>query len=235
MVAAFMFAPWAFLSSALIKRSPTAALSLVKVLGGGNPGIDRFIANAKSQLSGGHGKTDASASKWNSREEARMDSMAFEGAVFLGCIIAEDDSSSRERKPSTLVSALTSVKLRKALRSSQTVIRMQQDGRKIVGSTLKSVLARAQAISRASTLDEIEREIGKSVPQLAQLRRLPQGEREIAVDAVLKRVRASALKLYATGLRKQAQAAIEAGISRDNPYIKAYANVIGKIESLGDS
>ena len=237
-VAAFMFAPWAFLSKALVTKSPGAALSLIKVLGGGSPGIDKFVANAKSKL-GGHGKTDATASKWNSREEARMDSMAFEGAVFLGCVILEDNADTRSGagpdEGARIMSVLTGAKLKKALMSSQIVQRMQQDGRQIVNGTLKNVLTRAQRISNAKTLDELERAIGKGVPQLAQLRRLPQGQREVAAGDVLKRVKSSALKLYATGLKKQAQAAIEAGVARDNPYIKAYAAAIKQIESLGDS
>lgn len=235
MVASLMFAPWAFLTAALVNRSPGAALALVQVLGGGNQGIERFVSQAQAVYGDTKGKTNAGAQFWNKREEARMDTMSFEGLVFVGYVLAEDaDASDGKKKRPPLSDLLTSDRLRKALQGSPVVQRMQRDGQQIVGATLHTVLTRAQGIAKAKTVDDIERAIGKQVPQLAQLKKLPPGEREQAATEVLKRVKTAALKFYADGLKKQAETAISAGVGRNNPYVRAYVKTIKSIDALGD-
>jgi hypothetical protein len=236
MVASLMFAPWAFLSAALVTRSPGAALALVQVLGGGNTGIQRFVSQAQAVYGDTKGKTNAGAQFWNKREEARMDTMSFEGLVFVGYVLAEDaDAGDGKKKRMPLTDLLTSDRLRKALQDSPVVQRMQRDGQQIVSATLRKVLARAQGIAKAKTVEDVERAIGKQVPQLAQIKKLPAGERELAAGEVLKRVKASALKLYADGLRKQAEAAVSAGVGRNNPYVQTYVKTIKQVEALGSS
>ena len=228
LVASFMFAPWAFLSAAMVKKSPSAALAVVQVLGGGNSVIERFVSQVKQRY-GGSGGSDG---KWSSRESPGADTWAFEGTQYVGCVIVEDAEGGKEPKRPPLAQLLTSRKLRAALESSPIARKMGSDGHNVIQATLRDVLEKAKAVLGASSIEDLERSLGKQVPALTGLKKLQDSERAQAEQEVLRRVRAAMRKVYTANLKAQAKSAIEAGLARDNPYVKAYADAIKKIEAL---
>jgi hypothetical protein len=227
MVASLMFAPWAFLSAAFVKKSPAAALSFVQVLGGNNPVIGRFVSQVQSRYGSSLG---GGKSNYSQREDAGSDTWAFEGSVYLGCIV-EADAAAKKNPP--LERVLTMPKLTALLKRSELSQRMSRDGRAIVTSTLKKVLERAQTVLTATSIDEIERAVGKKIPKAAELRKLSDEERAPIEAAVLERVRASMRKVYVANLTAQAKQAMQSGLDEGHPFIRAYATAIERIKKLG--
>ncbi len=224
LVAAFMFAPWAFLSAGMAARSPKAALSIVNVLGGGNPAIGRFVSRVQ-QMYGSGGSSGGD--KWSRREDPGQGSWAFEGSVYLGHVVNEE----AEKRP-PLAQLLASDKVRAALQDSPVAKRMARDGQAIVTRTLKDVLAKAQVVLKAGSLDDLEGTLGKKLPALDALRALKGPEHDAARSEVLRRVKASMKKVYTANLTKQAQAAVNAGLAKGHPFVKAYMQAVRAVDAL---
>lgn len=226
MAAAFMFAPWAFLSAGMVARSPGAALAVINVLGGGNPAVERFVARVKQTY--GHGGS-GSGDKWSRREDPGMDTWAFEGGVFLGHVISEDAEA--QKRPA-LAQVLTSRKVRAALRDSPVARRLAHDGQTAIKKTLRDVVAKAKVVLRARSFEDVEGVVGRRLPGLDKLRALQGQEADAAREEVLRRVRAAMKKVYAANLTAQAEAALKAGLPKDHPYVKAYVDAVRTIDAL---
>jgi hypothetical protein len=227
LAAAFMFAPWAFLSAGMVARSPGAALTVVNVLGGGNPAVERFVTRVKQAYGG---RSASGGDKWSRREDPGMDTWAFEGGIFLGHVINEDAAGEHGRP--TLAQVLTSRKVRAALQNSPVVRRLAHDGQAAVKKTLHDVVAKAKVVLRARTFDDVEGVVGKKLPGLDRLRSLQGPEVDAAREEVLRRVRAAMKKVYVANLVKQAETAVKAGLPKDHPYVKAYAEAVRTIDAL---
>ena len=89
------------------------------------------------------------------------------------------------------------------------------------------------ASETATTIEEIERAVGKKVPKANALRQLSDEERAPIEAAVLERVRASMRKVYIANLTAQAKQAVQAGLDEGHPFVRAYATAIERIKKLG--
>jgi len=209
LVAAFMYAPEAFLTAQFVQAAPRAAARMVSVLSGGelDPWLRRIVGSSKGGPRTGFGGGEGPGVPMESR-------------------LREEHGRRR-----SLPELLSSRQLHQRLRQSPLVKRMAAQGRSIVRSTLKDAWKQAHAIATARSLEELQRLTGADL-KLSSLNGIPQQDRAASERAILGGAKSSMLEFYMKNLEAQAQQARDAGIPRSSPYVVDYEQVISRIKAL---
>ena len=132
----------------------------------------------------------------------------------------------------TLVGFFSNEKVMKAIRGSNLTQKISEDGKTVVRSSLKKVFSQASDALSATNLEDLQRKSGKRIPGLEKLKEIPEQERKLAEQNMLKGARAGIKAFFVEQLELRVKQALDAGVPGEHPYIKDHKGVISKIKSL---
>jgi hypothetical protein len=226
LVAAFMYAPAAFLTAGFAQKSPKVAMKLLSVLTGGS--LDPWLKKVKAKFYGPDKKDLGMGDKLGGHKSGANKAIA--GGAFgpMESKLREEDE---EKKPS-IGKVLGSDKVRAKLAESDLVKKMEQEGRAMVRGTLTQVYKQASAVMAAKSLQDLQQKVGKPLKGVEQLKQVPQQERQGAEQQLLVGAKKGMAEFYAQNLEGQAKKAVEAGVPESHPYVQDIQKVISKIKAL---
>lgn len=213
LIAAFMYRPDLFMTGAFAHKAPKAAAKLLSVLSGGS--LDKLLHGILSSGGGGK-KTDHSEGP----------GVPMEGVVY------EDDEKKPNGKVDKLAQVIDNKKVKEVIAANPMVQKMTQAGEAMTRNTLKKVYGQVQAVMGAKSLQELQNKLGKKLPGMDKLQQVPQQERQVAEQDLLKGVKSGMKEFYIKQLEGQVKAAVDAGVPQDHPYVHDYQSVIAKIKAL---
>lgn len=226
-VAAFMYAPHAFLTVKLAQSAPKLVANVLSVLSGGKLDnalmkIMRSKGSTFGRISGGgHGGGSGGG----------MGAFGYDGAF------GENVLREAEESVDPLIGLIKNAKVKKLIRGSERSSELRQVGRKIVESTLRDVIKEASSVLGARSFDDLQRAVStvhriKVLPGTERLRGLKDNERRAAEAKLIDAIKRSSKEFYVRMLTSRVQHAIDAGVPEDHPYIAVYNKAIAKIKSM---
>jgi len=252
---AFFCCPGAVLTSVVARTAPKATMKMLSVISGGS--LDGFLAKVKNSFDSSFGTNSKSSSKksgfsTNANHGSSVDHGGYYNMGGTGGMgenrLYEDDARRRRRRDNDiswhhhddkkkkpkqkLEDVLTNKKVIAKALASPEAQRMQKAAREMVQKTLQTVYARAEAVSSAKSIEDLQKKIGKPLKGMDKLKKVDQKERQAAEAQVLGNLKKSMKEFYAKSLESQVKDAIKAGIPKDSDYVKDYAKVIQKIREL---
>jgi hypothetical protein len=224
LVAAFLYKPELFMTNALVKRAPKAVAQTLSVLSGGllDKALDNVL-NSKEEKSSkskkfskpsGGGTTDMwyeSLIREKSKEKKNDD-------------VADDDD--------LLVKLVNNEKVKKIVANSDQTKKLTKVGHQIVDGTLNTLEQHANSIMSVKSAEELQKKMGKQIPELDKLSKIPEQERQKAEQQLLQSVKKSAKEFYTKQLSLQINRAIESGLQQDHPFIKTHEATLTKIKNM---
>jgi hypothetical protein len=215
MIAAFMYRPDLFLTAGLVKKAPKVAAKLLSVLSGGS--LDRVLSKIfKGENRGRNEALDLSFGPPLLKEEGEK----------------KDAKDKADPMMTKLLKLISNDKVQQAIANNQKTKAASKVGQELVQGTLTSVFEQAKGVLSAKTLADVQRVTGKKIDGMDELAKVPEQERKVAEQQLLKGVRAGMKAFYVKQLEAQAKAAVEAGVPKDHPFVSDYASVIQKIKAL---
>jgi hypothetical protein len=205
MIAAFMFRPDLILTTQFVRKAPKVAAHLLSVLSGGK--LDDILGKLL------HSEKSKSTSESVLREKDDK---------------KNEDSDDVEK----LIALVKNDKVKKLLANSDEVQKLSRIGKEIVLGTLKDVIKSANLVLSATNVKQLEKPLGKKFPELDNLSKVPENEKQIAEQQLLKTIKLSMKEFYVKQLEAQVKSAVSAGLSQDHPYVKSYLTAISKIKSF---
>lgn len=202
MIAAFMFRPDLILTTQFVRKAPKVAAHLLSVLSGGK--LDDVLGKL---LHSEKGKTTSES-------------------------ILYEKSDKNDEVVDKLVALVSNKKVKKILANSEEVQKLSGIGKELVLGTLKDVITSAESVLSATEIKQLEKPLGKKIPQLDQLSKVPENERKPAEQQLLKTLKLSMKEFYLKQLEAQVKSAVTAGLPQDHPYVKSYLEAISKIKSF---
>lgn len=205
MIAAFMFRPDLILTTQFVRKAPKVAAQLLSVLSGG--------------------KLDDVLGKLLHIEKSRSTSES---------VLHEKDNKKGKDNDDVekLIALVKNDKVKKLLANSNEVQKLSSVGKEIVLGTLKDVIESANLVLSATNVKQLEKPLGKKFPELEQLSKVPDNEKQAAEQQLLKTVKLSMKEFYVKQLQAQVKSAVAAGLSQEHPYVKSYLEAISKIKSF---
>jgi len=235
---AFFCCPGAVLTSVVARTAPKATMKMLSVISGGS--LDGFLAKVKNSFDSSFGTNSKSSSKksgfsTNANHGSSVDhggyyNMGGTGGMGENRLYEDDDKKKKPKQK--LEDVLTNKKVIAKALASPEAQRMQKAAREMVQKTLQTVYARAEAVSSAKSIEDLQKKIGKPLKGMDKLKKVDQKERQAAEAQVLGNLKKSMKEFYAKSLESQVKDAIKAGIPKDSDYVKDYAKVIQKIREL---
>jgi len=212
-IAAFMYRPDLFVTQGFIRKSPEVAAKLINVLSGGT------LEGTLTKIMKG-----SPAKKHNDSEDVMS-------KYFGESLIREKDNDQQEDpKVLALIKLMSNNKVKQALANSE--LTQKTSGHEIVDESLKSILKQAQSILKAKSLSDLQKVLGKNIPGIDKLSKVPENERQKAEQVVLGSVKKSMKSFYINQIETQMKKAIEQGVPQEHPYVKVHQSAIKKIKSL---
>ena len=213
--AAFAYAPGPFLAGTIAKKAPSAAAKLASILSGGS--LDNILSKYTKGGGGGHKSSTVGPSP----------SSFFEGKKFIA------EAGEEQQKPKqTLSGILSNKKVQQIFNSNAEAQRMSEEMKKTVHTSLNTIYDRAKAVNSAKNLNDLQNVVKKKFPEVEKLKEIPQEQRAAAESQLADTIKKSVKKFYADNLKKQADEAIKAGISKDHPYVNDLLKTVNSINSL---
>lgn len=214
--AAFMYSPVAFLTLKFADRSPKVVAKLLSVLTGGE--LDPWLRKVSHAFG------------WDRQGRGKDAGRYLSGVGDMG---AAHEGLVREASHGLpdVGQVLTNRKVVERVRGSDVVRRLEQDGKRIVRDTLKKAYEQAAAVAGAKDLADLQRRTGAKI-DLSKLQQVPQQERQKAEQALLAGTKKAMKDFYVKNLTGQVEAAEQAGVPGDHPYVRDYRSVIGRIKAL---
>lgn len=210
--AAFMFSPSSMITAKVAQQAPLQTIKLLNVLTGGN--LDNFLHRVAKALKLGDTKKP-------------LDRDSGEG-------LPEGVIHELSKKPQPKINAgavLTQKKVKQAIDNNPKTAQMQKAVKDTVEASLNQLLTRVNAISRATSIQDLENKLGKKFKGTEKLAHVPQQQRQATEQGMLKGIKKSVLSMYIKGLSQQVEKATKAGVPEDHPYVGLLKTVITKIKS----
>lgn len=211
LIAAFMYRPDLFMTAQFVHKAPKAAAKLLSILSGGS--LDKTLTSILS----------AAPSK--GRRSSEGPGMPIESII-------REKGGEKNTNVDKLVMLVKNKKVRAILSNSEKVQQMTGAGKTLVRNTLKLIFDQASAVLTANSLQDMQKKLGKKLPGVGELSRIPQQERPGAEEAMLKGIKAGMKEFYVKQLEGQVKTAVEAGVPKNHPYVSDYMRVISKIKNL---
>jgi hypothetical protein len=229
-LAAFFCYPGIVLTGALAHRSPITTLNVLSTISGGE--FDTVITQIRTAyMSSGIGHKGGH--KYSNTANMMFNSLGGDKIEWMGeSRLYEDESKSKKTKKEQLADIVTNKKLVKKFLSTPHAQRLQSESRAIVRHTLTTIFERAQGITSAKTLEDVQKIVGKHLKGIDELKKMKPEERQQMEPKILDNLKASMKELYVKNLEAQAKDAISAGIPNNSGFIKMYADTIHKIKTL---
>jgi hypothetical protein len=201
---AFFTAPGAVITGLFVKRSPQIANSLLNT------------------VTGRTYSTTSKSSRVSPEESGLFDSYNRSFHLLLG-----------EDKKSELKHYLEiKKKVNNAVESSPIAGFLKRESTKIYKKTLENAFSEAFSVITAKKVEDIEKIIGKKLPEFDKIRDLPFAERMKEEQNLLSKMKESMKKLYIQPLLDRVKEARSSGISEQSPYIADHLDTIQKIQRL---
>lgn len=215
LIAAFMYRPDLFLTAKFIKKAPKVAANILSVLSGGS--LDNLIKRAFS-------KEPIKISNFLKGPEGP--------GMPIESVIREKDDDATASPADNLITLLSNPKVKKALSSDPNSKRMSSESQEATRQTLEDVFVQAQSVLKAKDLNDVQKIIGKQVPEIAKLQQLPPEQRNSVEATMLNGIKSGMRSYYAGKLKARAQEAVSSGVSESHPFVQDHLSVAKKIESL---
>lgn len=236
---AFFCYPGIVMTSTFARNSPLTALRVMNVMSGGT--MDDTIMKVKTTFAspfyhghhGSHSKTTTNYMTFNSPGGDKMG--------WMGESIVKEDDGDEEKKKTTkgekskkerFADVVTDKRLVKKALSSPFAQRVQADARRIVENTLRDVTEKASNVMAATSLEDLQKRVGKPLKGMDKLHNVDKESRQEAEKRVLENVKKSMREFYVKNLEAQVKDAVSAGIPQDSGFVKTYAATINKIRSM---
>lgn len=216
--AAFLYSPSAMITAKIAQQAPIQTIKLLNVLTGGN--LDGFLHRVAKALKLGDTKKP-------------LDRDSGEGLP-EGVIRELHGKPEQQKKPQPKINVgtvLTQKKVKQAIDNDPKTAQMQKAVKDTVEASLNQLLTRVNAISRATSVQDLENKLGKKFKGTDKLAQVPQQQRQAMEQGLLKGIKKSVLSMYIKGLNQQVEKATKAGVPQDHPYIALLNTVISKIKS----
>lgn len=213
---AFAYNPGSVITQGLAKTAPEAVSKLLSVLSGGS--LDGFLDQVKKKFGSAPSKGHDNAGAGNS--DSWMDES----------VLREDDQDDARNLSASDVLADKKV-INKALASPE-ARRMQSEAQNAVRKSLTTVYKQAQAITSATSLEDLQTKLGKKIPGLEKLNNIPEDQRQQSEQDILTKTKKSMTEFLVKSLQAQVQTAIKGGIPKTAQYVKDYQSVISKVQTL---
>lgn len=210
LTAAFMYAPAAMITAKIAQQAPIQTIKVLNVLTGGN--LDGFLNKVLKVL-----KPDT---------KKPLDRDSGEGMPMEG-IIRE-----LHKKQIDIGKVLTQKKLKQAIDDNPKTTKMRTDAKEVLESSLNQVLKRANAISGATSIQDLESKLGTKLKGTDKLQQVPANERQALEQNLIKGLKKSAISMYIKGLTQQVDKAEKQGVPAEHPYVVLIQGVISKLKSL---
>lgn len=230
MIAAFMYRPDLFLTAGLASKAPKVAAKLLSVLSGGV--LDNVLGELLKGSDGGSKSSKKSKSSSSRSVGGMGDSWGSTGMGDMGyfeSVIREADDEGSEGPLEKLVK---NKKVRQLVANSEETQKLAAVGQDVVRGTLKNVFKKAQGVLSAKSLDDLQKKLGKKLPGMEKLSKVPQQERQKAEQQLIMGVKKSMKEFYVKQLESQVKKAVESGVPQNHPFVKDYMNVISKVKNL---
>lgn len=205
LAAAWMYDPTSMVTSTVIKHAPTQVFNLINVLAGG--ALDKLKNKAKKN----NDKSSFDMNVFNKIFSGLGGDKKHEGLIREGVELND--------------------KIAELINSNPRAMQMMADGKKVFRSSLERMFDDANAVKKARSIDDLQKALGKQVPALQKVASLQEPERSQVEQKLLQACRSSTVAFYVDMLKKQAKAAIEAGVPKDHPYITDIKDAIARISS----
>ncbi len=230
--AAFFYSPSSMITAKVAQQAPIATINVLNVLTGGK--LDGFLSRVKKAFQLGDTKKplDRDGPHFGADDAGGGGGSGGHGGWDTGGMPEGTIHELHKRKKPSLGSILSQKKIKQVINNNPKTAQMSDATRKIVDTSLKTVLQRANTIANAGSIDDIEKGLGTSLKGADDLRKLPDNERQALEQPMLKALKMSAQKLYTSGIQQQLQSAVKAGVPEDHPYVLMLGGVISKLKSM---
>ena len=254
MLAAFCYAPSAMITQWALRKAPIPVMNTIDALSGGHfteyfdkvenmlklggdtveplqrtgaPGEEKSLVWSKGGGRGGMG----GGGGWGYGGDGGFGGGG-EAAWHAGPLLREKKKKKKQEKQPDIVDLVMKPKIMQAVENSQITRSMQKQAQAMVHGVLEDVYDKAQGVLKAQNLEQLQKVMGKNVPEVQQVLKLPQEERAAAEQQLLKTVKTAAKNVYVQGLSDHIKIAVKSGVPQDHPYIAAYAMALNKIKAL---
>ena len=213
LITAFFYDPASMLATVGITQAPTATKELLSILSGGR--LDDLLGRIMDKF--GNKSAPGGPGEYNRH-------MKYEG------IIHEQQDDAGE----SLEKVLANPKLIDAACSSQYAQKMMSDGRTVVNGVLKDAVDHVMTVFKAHSVQDIEREMGKKLPEkiATSLAKMQPAERQKSEAIVIKQLQKLTKESVVNDLSKQVKVATKSGVPNNSPFIQAYMKTISKIRAM---
>jgi len=215
LISAFFYSPPAIITAGMVKKTPPKAVALLNVLSGGK--LDNFLAKVKKAFKLGDTKKPLDRDTGSGVPE--------------GLVREDDEDEKTKKREEQLVKTLTQEKVIDVIEKNPRVRNMMKATQKAVNASLVNVAKTVEALEASSTLADIEKLVGKRVPELEKLKQLQPQERDVAEKAALDQIKKATKAFYVKNLEAQISTAIKAGVPKDHPFISAIAKTLQAIKT----
>lgn len=218
LTAAFMYAPSALITAKVAQQAPIVTIKVLNALTGGR--LDNFLAKVSKKLHLGD-------------EHKPLDKDT--GPGLPEGLIREQQPEQQQAKPqpqNNVGKILTQKKIMQIIDQDPKTSKMKQSTKAIIDGSLKKVLQRAQAVSTANSVEDLQTKLGLKLKGVDKLQQVPQQERQGLEAPLLKGLKRSALSLYVKGLEDQLAAMTKAGVPNNHPLVATMNNVVSKIKAM---
>lgn len=229
LVAAFFYAPAAFLTAAFVKKSPRTAAQLISVLSGGS--LDGYVRRSGKRLGWDDRVVTGLGDSGRSNKDRAPATSGGGDMTIMDGVMHEDAEDADDQKPNA-VKLFANDKLKSRLEKSNVVQKMEKAGKAVVRSTLGQVFKQAQGVMSAKSLQDLQNKTGSKLKGMEKLAQVPQQEREKAEQEILVGTKRSMREFYVKNLEAQVKKAVKAGVPENSPYVQDYMQIINKIKAL---
>lgn len=158
-----------------------------------------------------------------------------EGNYTAGMILVEDEKehvNKKNKKKLTLVDLINNDKVQQAIKNNSIANKMSDIGQEVVQNTLSDVFEQAQSALSVRSLDDVQKKMGKKLPEAEKLKKAPEKERQKAEQQLMLVLHKTTKEFYVKQLISITEKAVASGVPRNHPFIKDYESVIAKIKKL---
>lgn len=215
MIAAFMYRPDLFVTVDLAQKAPKVAAKLLSVLSGG--ALDKVLSGII------HGKKD---DEGGGAEDFWSQVSKHAGKKHEGILREDDDGNN------VIAKLVANKKVKQVLANSEATQKSAKLGQEMVRNTLKQVFDQAHGVLSAKSLEDLQKKVGKKLPGLDKLAKVPDQERQKAEQELLIATKKMMKEFYVKQLEGQVKKALDAGVPHDHPFIHDYNSVIAKIKAV---
>lgn len=232
---AFFFNPTAYITAKSTQQAPIQTLKLVNVITGGK--LDHFIKRVAKALKFGDIKKPLDRDSGPGIGET----IQYRRDKKINKTLVTDNDKQRLsslfgdsllREAPELSSILAHDRVKEFIENSDDVKGIKRKAQSAINNSLKDVLKRAQIIASAKTLQELQSKLNIKFDGIDKLNDVPQERRSALEQHILKSVKKSALLMYKKGIESHIKVVLNAGISKNHPFVQTHAKALSKIKEM---